>query len=499
MLPKLPDYTLTAVLGCGRISQHSSQHSSRELKLARHTALLLVYTSGRSDELYAADSTERIPEESAALLLSRHAMQLDPNEKTTHESKGGLDVSQGHRFLVVALGVVVLVAALVLVVTGGQGAMAADTIIYVDAEASGENNGTSWGDAYTELQPALEAAADGDEIWVAEGTYKPTWQFDVGDPRSATFQMKNGVAVYGGFDPSVGDITWEDRDWMNHETILSGDLNGDDGPDFENNDENSYHVFYHPDALDLDSTAMLDGFTVTGGNAEGEDPHDRGGGIHNNHSSPALSNCTFSGNSAEFAGGGLYNQNSSPVLSNCAFIGNQAYHGGGMYNQNTSSPALSNCTFSSNLAHSLGGGIYNGGSSPTLIDCIFSGNSAYSGGGMADWFSSPSLTDCAFSGNSTDDDGGGIYNFSSSPALTNCTLSDNSALDHGGGMENTYSSSPTLTNCTFEGNSAGYGGAMRNDSSSPVLTNCTFVNNSAVYGGAVRNDSSSPTLTNCTF
>jgi len=338
-------------------------------------------------------------------------------------------MNQGHRFLVGSLIAVVLGAALILVVVGGQGAMAADTIIYVDADAIGENNGTSWGDAYIELQPALEAAADGDEIWVAAGIYAPTAEHGGTGDRYRSFQMKNWVAIYGGFDPSVGDIAWEDRDWEVNPTILSGDLNGDDGLDFENNSDNSYHVFYHPEGLDLDSTAMLDGFTVTGGNADGDDPHYRGGGMHNDHSSPALANCTFSGNSAEFPGGGLYNHNSSPVLINCAFVGNQAYDGGGMYNSNTSSPALIGCTFSVNSAYSLGGGIHNLTSSPMLTNCTFSGNSADGDGGAMSNLnaSSPMLTNCTFSGNFADGDGGAISNLNaSSPMLTNCVLWEDS-------------------------------------------------------------------------
>ena len=76
----------------------------------------------------------------------------------------------------------------------------------------------------TDLQTALNWAVAGSEIWVAEGIYTPTNEFSPGDPRSATFQLKNGVALYGGFDPTVGDVGWADRDWVNNVTILSGDI-----------------------------------------------------------------------------------------------------------------------------------------------------------------------------------------------------------------------------------------------------------------------------------
>src|SRR5690606_37941362 len=92
----------------------------------------------------------------------------------------------------------------------------------VDSAATGANNGYSWADAFTDLQSALAIAASGTEIWVAKGTYKPT----TGTDRNATFAMKNGVAVYGGF---VGTETSRDeRRWWEHETILSGDIGVED-------------------------------------------------------------------------------------------------------------------------------------------------------------------------------------------------------------------------------------------------------------------------------
>jgi hypothetical protein len=98
---------------------------------------------------------------------------------------------------------------------------------------------------------------------------------------------------------------------MLHETILSGDV-GTEG----NDTDNSYHVFYHPLGTALDNTAILDGFTITGGNADGDYPHERGGGMYNDASSPTLTNCTFAGNSAGGRygyGGGMYNHASSPT------------------------------------------------------------------------------------------------------------------------------------------------------------------------------------------
>ena len=401
----------------------------------------------------------------------------------------------GHRLLIIGLGVAALAAALIS--ADEQGARAEGSIIYVDADAiKGDNNGTSWWDALLELYDALEVATAGDQIWVAEGTYKPA----SGTDRTISFRMRNGVAIYGGFDPTVDDIEWGDRDWVKNVTVLSGDLDGDDLPPFGNNTENSYHVFYHPVGTNLDGTAILDGFTISGGNADGSYPHDRGGGMANDESSPMLSNVTFFGNSAA-AGGGMANDDSSPTLSNCAFTNNSTSSGGGMYNWH-SSPVLTGCTFSANWASNGGGGIYNGdGSAPTLNNCTFAENTTdQAGGGMLNSSSSPTLTGCTFSGNSATGSGGGMTNYFSSPALTGCTFVDNSTNGGGGGMIN-RDSMPTLTDCTFTSNSAGYGGGIYNfENAAPVLTGCIFTRNTANSGGGMYNvDGSSPTLTNCTF
>jgi Right handed beta helix region len=387
------------------------------------------------------------------------------------------------RWLLAALVVIALAPALPLIAAGGQDSLAADGTIYVDAGAAGANNGTSWADAFTTLQPALDGAVIGDQIWVAAGIYTPTYLFSPGNPRSATFQLKNGVALYGGFDPTVGDTGWEDRDWVGNVTILSGDIGSQGDPA-----DNSYHVFYHPSELVLDGSAVLDGFTVSGGNANGGSDRNVGGGMHNIGSSPTLTNCTFLGNSA-YTGAGMYNySSSSPAVTNCTFSDNSADGlGGGMYNHN-SSPAVTNCTFSGNSAY-IGGGMHNYASSPVVANCTFSGNSSgTAGGGMYNSDSSPSVINCTFSGNSADHGSGGMHNVGSSPSVTDCTFSGNL----GGGMANHESSSPAVVNCTFSGNSGH--GMFNHILSSPAVTNCTFSGNS-YYG--IYNYSSTPAVTNC--
>jgi len=424
--------------------------------------------------------------------------------------------------------------------------------IYVDAGATGAvKDGKTWDSAFVDLQAGLAAAKVGDRVWVAGGTYKPTTEID----RTVSFALKSGVELSGGYAGAANAGNPDARDVALYQTVLSGDIGkaGDES-------DNSYHVVV---GSGTDTTAILDGFTVTGGIANGtSSPSNSGGGMYNSSGSPTIRNCTFSGNSASYDGGGMYNDSSSPTVTNCTFSENTAsYSGGGMSNVYSSSPTLTNCTFSGNTACGFGtasydgGGMYNSHSSPTLTNCTFSGNTAhgfgtasYGGGGMYNSYSSPTLTNCIFSGNwacygaggsgggmynsyssptlanctfsenviTYGGSGGGVYNSHSSPTLTNCTFSGNTADNgdgggDGGGMANYNYSSPTLTNCIFSGNMAdggddggdgGSGGGMSNwISSSPTLTNCTFSGNTAsYYGGGMSNVySSSPTLTNCTF
>ena len=392
--------------------------------------------------------------------------------------------------------------------------------IYVDDDANGANNGTSWENAYKYLQNALVDAKSSPkpvEIRVAQGTYRPdedTLHPNGTGIREATFQLINSVTLKGGYagygqpDPNNWNIDL-------YKTILSGDL---DGNDVEVSDpcdllteptrvENSYSVVT---GSGNDKTAILDGFIITASNANGSDPaypDNCGGGMFNEHGSPTITNCTFIANSASICGGGMFNYDrSSPTVINCTFNGNLVEgEGSGMWNGYNSSPTVINCTFRVNSANEIGGGgMYNmTNSSPTVEDCTFIGNSAgSSGGGMVNYdHSSPKVTNCTFSGNSANEfRGGGMVNHTSSnPTVTNCTFSANSADDRGGGMSNSISS-PTVTNCTFSGNSAQNGGGMDNYESSPILTNCAFSGNWANNdGGGMFNNYSNPKVNNCTF
>jgi sugar lactone lactonase YvrE len=359
---------------------------------------------------------------------------------------------------------------------------------YADADATGANDGSSWKDAFNYPQDALSVAKLGDEIWVAQGIYRPDQDTDnptgTGD-RAATFQLKNGVTIKGGY-AGYSEPLPDKRDIKRYESVLSGDLDANDADVNDPRDlltgttrlENCYHVVT---AGDVDAAAVLDGFTITAGNADGSfsDYTGAGGGMFNYGRSidcrPTVTECTFIGNSAvELGGGGMFNYGHgdgqcNPVLINCAFIGNaSATAGGGVCNWG-SSPMIANCTFTRNFADGGGAGMANSGfgppegSSPSLTNCVFASNSTTgSGGGMSNWeFSSPTLTNCIFAGNSADNEGGGMCNeFHCDPTMANCILWNNS--DTGGKDESAqvfnYDSTPVINNSCIQGWTGGLGG-----------------------------------------
>ncbi len=373
-----------------------------------------------------------------------------------------------------------LVLAMALVFSAIGHASAAGTIRYVDVTAWPSGDGSSWAKAFTDLQDALTAAVTGDQIWVASGIYLPT---DT-DDREVSFALKSGVAIYGGFNGTETLLT--KRDPVANPTVLSGDIG-----DVSYSADNSYHVV---SAGGVDNTAILDGFTIAAGNADGTDPFDRGAGMYNT-GSPTLRNLVFTGNSAIGNGGGLYTTG-APSLSNVFFMRNTAKQGGGLHSYN-SSPVLTNVTFSGNSADNYGGGMFTNLGTPSLTDVIFSGNTAPHGGGLHNRYNGPSLTDVTFT-NNEGTDGGGLHNISSSPIMKTVKFLGNAA-DSGGGMYS-ESGTPKLTDVFFSGNRAQNGGGMDNEGSSPLLTRVTFSGNfSMSSGGAMYNAGGAPALTDVTF
>ncbi|MCP4348159.1 MAG: hypothetical protein GY795_21870, partial [Desulfobacterales bacterium] len=271
---------------------------------------------------------------------------------------------------------------------------------YVNQYAIGNNDGSSWEDAFPSLKNALDALPTdtyNHEIWVAAGTYKP------GTSRSDTFVLKSDLHVYGGFNGTESNRT--ERDWETNITVLSGDIGT-----ANKISDNCYHVVT---ASNTNTNTYLNGFTITNGNADGPDTQARGSGM-------------------------LIN-NASPNIANCSFIDNSAVEGGGIYNYG-GSPTLTDCTFDNNTANLFGGGIYNHNSSPKITNCTFSNNVANSGGGICIDGGTVAVTNCTFSMNSVSGSGGGIYTDSGSLTLTNCTLISNTAdsnesgFGYGGGF-----------------------------------------------------------------
>ena len=368
-------------------------------------------------------------------------------------------------------------------------------VIYVDVNAPGPiYDGSSWENAYKYLQDALtdaDSAAKPVDILVAQGFYKP----DQGGgqtpgDRTATFQLINDVTLQGGY-AGFGEPDPYARDIELYETILSGDLNGDDAPDFANMADNSIHVV---NGSSTEPNAVLDGLTISDGYVSGmynyggspavadctfsDNLANNGGGMYNTHfSDPVVTNCKFSLNLAFENGGAMCNEDSNPVVTGCTFVDNLAVRfGGAVYNKDCS-PTFDYCTFRDNLADMGGGGMYNTDSSPTLTNCTFEGNWArlFGGGlGTASENGNPIVIGCTFIGNSADRRGGGITIGTSSLTLINCLLVGNSAANEGGAMNSCNGRDINVSNCTFYGNQAPNGNLLNFScsQSNVQFTNC---------------------------
>jgi len=368
--------------------------------------------------------------------------------------------------------------ALALALCMPPGARATDW--YVDDDADPDGDGRSWSEAFTHLQDALWDAQSGDVIHVAGGVYRP--DRDAANPggtgsRDATFQLVPGVKMYGGYRGLAAGGDQDDVDIWLFESILSGDLlNNDVQADEGTHEDNSYHVVSGGSQITQDD--ILDGFTITAGNA-----------LHSND------DCD-NGGPGRGSGAGLYNVEGSPTVSNCRFAGNRARcHGAGMANFDLgglrSKPTVYNCVFQDNWAGSIeytgtsgGGAIYNGdedpgdgnysGSDPIIENCLFINNRAghdlalrdgHHGGALRNDSSDPLVVNCVFiENNACHGYGGAVANLAgASPTLINCTIADNSTCDAygAGGIDSQsvyeHPSVATLSNCILWGNSRGSG------------------------------------------
>ena len=314
-------------------------------------------------------------------------------------------------------------------------------IYYVSTQGNDANNGRSWASAFRTLQKPLTFGETDFQIWVAKGVYYPDEgpQQSDNDPKS-TFALLRGVVIYGGF--AGNETSLSQRSVLGNPTVLSGDIDKNDGTDLRNvvtdtaqiRGRNAYHVV--SGSYPIDSSAVLDGFWITGGQADGDDPDQSGGGMFNVRGSPTLRNLVFSANLAQF-GGGMYNEGlgsteiAQPNLFQVYFLnnlakGNDDASGGGMYNFNYAQPSLERVTFQGNRA-AYGGGMDNEYNSHVqLKNVTFVQNQATAqGGAIYSWESNVTLTNVTFSENSASSDGGAdIYQETGNLTLRNTILDD---------------------------------------------------------------------------
>ena len=346
-------------------------------------------------------------------------------------------------------------------------------VIYVDADARGASNGTSWIDAYDDLQSALERAlAPGDEIWVAEGTYNP--DRGTGDP-GMRFTPVSDVPMYGGFAGT--EETFDQRDLTRHTTILSGDLNGDDQPGFVNYGDNSLWVI--DVQFDAEVNAIeLDGFTIIGGAWGGTRPYQWNYPPHR----IVIANCMFAANQ----GPGLL-----------VWIGSEC-----------GSVSLLNCTLSGN--YGTGMELYGYGGEfddVEMLDCWFLGNL---GGGFVLDSSAVTMHNCVFSGNSNENSGissGGAITLNCGWApcglldFRGCTIVANHTQWSGGGIQHWIDYTPgfTVTDTILWGNTDSAGGGETAQIYAEGVNYYTELNYSCVQGwtgalGGVGNFGEDPLL-----
>ncbi len=400
----------------------------------------------------------------------------------------------------------------------------AQSVYFVKYDASGAGDGSSWIDAYTSLQTALTACSTGDRIWVAKGTYQPSEEVGGSGNRYKAFQMKAGVGIFGGFagNEEYAVFNLADRDFDSNETILSGDLG--DGV-------NVYHVFSHIN-LGLTTSAVLDGFTVSGGKADGTGNDGNGGGMLNQGSSPTIRNCNFENNTA-LQGGAIYNSRySSPTILDTVFISNTAVNKGGAVYNTRNTPTFTSCSFVANettntSSNDGGGAIYNNTSSstegPTIIDCFFEENkvSSISKGGAINSYLNPGkliIIDSMFmknqgqyggaiylnSGSDIDRDnsdiqfngsifqenqadyGGAVFSDRHNTIVTSCIISGNEASEQAGGFYSRYASSKLINSLISGNRSAKHGGGAYFNFDSPEMINTTVSGNySSERGGGI--------------
>jgi len=416
--------------------------------------------------------------------------------------------------------------------------LAANSVLYVDDDAEPGGDGQSWETAFRFLQDALDAArrlraGTVEEIHVAQGLYLPDHDENYPEGNSdpwETFALIDGVALMGGY-AGIGAEDPDERNIELYETILSGDLLGNDLPDFVNYIDNSFHVVT---ASGNDDTALLEGFTITAGYAHFEPyGHHQGGGMLVDAASPVVRQCLFVLNYAkeEYAtGGGLCNRTGGhPLVEQCMFLENKsASHlgGGGGMASLYSFATVRGCSFKANTAEWEGAGLRVDHGGMVIENCDFEQNElndpqpgvhSLAGAGIEASSSNLEITGCLFRGNSAlDSVAGGISSSGGTTTVTDCVFEQNYAcygasamaghaidlirclvIDH---PNSAVWNIRSATDCTFIGNTGGSGAAARMTGGAPTFTRCEFFDNVASSkGGAIYADEVMPTFIDCLF
>ncbi|MBN2704344.1 MAG: right-handed parallel beta-helix repeat-containing protein [Pontiellaceae bacterium] len=320
-------------------------------------------------------------------------------------------------------------------------------VFYVDNRFQGSSpTGELWNSAFPSLQDAIDAAAEngGGEVWVKSGTHSPR-----GTRRDASFELKTGVHLYGGFR---GDETnREQRNPKAYPTTLSGNIG-----QLSNSADNCYHV------LTVASETSLNGFTIKQGLADGDDEENYGGGIYLLRGSRyvTVADCIFEENRAKQGGGAAFIPASEVLFTNCTFYSNvAAENGGAIATTQETALRISACSFSANRANENGGALFlEENASAWINDSYFRYNTAQEKGGAV---------------------AAETKNKSARPIeLANCTFQENTAKGNGGAAVFSGPFFPVISECSFNFNIGGIGGALAFENNCITLVKeCLFGRN----------------------
>lgn len=327
------------------------------------------------------------------------------------------------------------------------------SVWYVNlGNTSGVEDGLAWATALTAIQPAIEAAASGDEVWVAAGVYDE-WR----NAEDGALELREDVALYGGF--LGGETSREARNPAENETVIDGAVSRLGEP--------AYHV------VTTDATALLDGFTIRGGQATGS-------------------------GSGRNSGGGMLIRGGAPEITDCRFVSNAALLGGALTTLNDGAPILTRVTFTGNAASSFGGATYSN-ADIAFTDCRFTGNSGYLCGGAAVYTGTARFSACVFDANvAVSRDGGAIWISSGGTVELDATRFDSNFAEQNGGAIAAWSGAVTARNCIFRANHAEEAGGAVYSLAVVELLNCTIWKNTAGTASAgIVNNGGALSMINC--